>query len=594
MPRTDFADVAYCGIVRTDELGKAEVSFKLPDAITSYNIEAFALSQSGKEWCSVKQHLEVSLPIWAEFKLPKFIYPGDKSPATLYVKCTSGQFWLRLFCNGVPIEFSLLDAEQIAPCTYQGNQAKVIFEVQPGEWRAEVQDLVTQDYDVCVGTVGELGKFQEVAQRFQLLRAGETFDLRSHQVLELRVLSCLEKPFNLLCDATINYEHHCCEQTAAKLLAAVASLTAGGNAAKLRDVIIAGVAREQKMYLPGKGLALYPPQTGTGNAQADNYWGRIAAQYLCDLSTTGESLFGLAAVKSDRELEFALRSAIAIGEGAAAAYHLPIIPTQIANGRDAYRSFMGLASTRNEALLYARSYLKTKKRTHQNNVINRSEQAYCAAVLLMAGENCDLRWALNTVNQLANCLNGSGSLYSTVDSVGMIALMSALQAAGINLNGTVYALQEGEMRALESEEVFSTQKIEAIALLEGTALVEMKTIAIEDWSTFVADIPVKIQLSKTNSSLQPGDTVELIAEVESYEPGLLLQVCLPPALSRLEGGGEVKRFSVDFCGQTTLKIPLRVSGYTSPAGEHWRAVVRNMFNEEETGNSGLLRVQVGG
>ncbi|MEG4090350.1 hypothetical protein [Microcoleus sp. Pol12B4] len=47
-----------------------------------------------------------------------------------------------------------MDAEQIAPNTYQGNQAKVIFAVQPGEWRAEVQDLVTQDYDVCVRTVG--------------------------------------------------------------------------------------------------------------------------------------------------------------------------------------------------------------------------------------------------------------------------------------------------------------------------------------------------------------------------------------------------------------------------------------------------------
>ncbi|MEG4006363.1 hypothetical protein QUA41_11765 [Microcoleus sp. Pol11C1] len=267
-----------------------------------------------------------------------------------------------------------------------------------------MQDLVTQDYDVCVRTVGELGKFQAVAQRFQLLRAGETFDLRSHQVLELQVLSCLEKPFNLLCHATTNYEHHCCQQTAAKLLAAVASLTAGGDATKLRDVIIAGVARKQKMYLPGKGLALYPPEREWRDAvQADNYWGRISAQHLCDLSTI-----------------------------------------------------------------------------------------------------------------------------------------------------------------------------------------------IEDWSTFAADIPVKIQLSKTNSSLQPGNTVELIAEVKSYQPGLLLQVCWPPALSRWEGGGEVKRFSVDFCGQKTLRIPLRVTGYTSPAGEHWRAVVRNMFNEEETGNSGLLRVQVGG
>lgn len=84
------------------------------------------------------------------------------------------------------------------------------------------------------------------------------------------MLPSLEKLFNLLSDATANYEYHCCEQTAAKLLATVASLMAGGGPVQLRDAILAGVAREQRMHLPGRGLALYPPEETGGMAEPDH------------------------------------------------------------------------------------------------------------------------------------------------------------------------------------------------------------------------------------------------------------------------------------------------------------------------------------
>ncbi|HEY9743684.1 MAG TPA: hypothetical protein V6C90_24620 [Coleofasciculaceae cyanobacterium] len=175
--------------------------------------------------------------------------------------------------------------------------------------------------------------------------------------------------------------------------------------------------------------------------------------------------------------------------------------------------------------------------------------------------------------------------------------MTAMRTAGIGTSGTVRVLLNGRAMSLpEAMEVSSTNQIDAIAVLEGAALVELTTEVVEDWNAFRADVPVQVQLvvsqERANGLLCPGDTVELLVEVERYEPGLLVNVCLPPALSRLEGGGEVKRFSVDFCGRNLVRVPLFVTGHTLPAGEHWAVVVSNMFSEERTGNPGVLRVQV--
>jgi hypothetical protein len=600
VPRTDFSDIAYCGIVRTDELGQASLSFRLPDAIASYNIEAFALSESGTEWCSTKKRLDVSKLVWAEFKLPKFIYPGDKSPATVDVSCASGEFCLRLLCDGVPVPFSLVGALQTAADSYRGQRAQVMFEAQPGQWRVEVEDLVTQECDVAERTVDELGRFKGLARRFQLLLPGETLERQTHRALQLQLLPSLGKPFNLLCEATADYEFRCCEQTAAKLLAAVTSLMAGGDLVKLRDVILAGVAREQRMHLPGRGLALYPPEEMGGMAQPDDYWGKIAAEHLCSLGIVQESLLTWEATQSDPEIQQAVQIAIAIGEDAAFAYQLPLVPTQIESGRDAYRALMRSSPARDEALQYARRSLQRStadRKKLQGAVLARAEQAYCAAALLVGGSESDRALAVAATNQLANSLDSNGRLYSTVDSVALIGLMTAMRTAGIGTSGTVRVLLNGRAMSLpEAIEVSSTNQIDAIAVLEGAALVELTTEVVEDWNAFRADVPVQAQLvvsqERANGLLCPGDTVELLVEVERYEPGLLVNVCLPPALSRLEGGGEVKRFSVDLCGRSLVRVPLVVTSHTLPAGEHWAVVVSNMFSEERTGNPGVLRVQV--
>jgi hypothetical protein len=95
-----------------------------------------------------------------------------------------------------------------------------------------------------------------------------------------------------------------------------------------------------------------------------------------------------------------------------------------------------------------------------------------------------------------------------------------------------------------------------------------------------------------------GDEINLKVKIEGgYKVGDLLWVCLPEALSRIIGGGQVKKFSIDFEGKDEVSVPLAATSITvnrdggiSP--QHFAVCVRNMFEEERVGSPGLLDVSV--
>ena len=162
-------------------------------------------------------------------------------------------------------------------------------------------------------------------------------------------------------------------------------------------------------------------------------------------------------------------------------------------------------------------------------------------------------------------------------------------------------------------------KVELLRCVEGVIAAQVTTEVIEDWSAFKRELPVTVRLEKNGhvqKSFNVGDALDLVISVPKYEPGLLAHVCLPDALARVVGGGQVKRFSLDFCEQNTLRVPLAVVSATSlpttkdeeqgnfllrwlgvgnKGGaenvQHWAVIVRNMFKEEQIGNPGLLEVR---
>jgi hypothetical protein len=147
--------------------------------------------------------------------------------------------------------------------------------------------------------------------------------------------------------------------------------------------------------------------------------------------------------------------------------------------------------------------------------------------------------------------------------------------------------------------------------------VEVTAEVIEDWSTLRNELPVEVRLERdgrAQRSFHSGDALELVIRVRQYQPGLIAHICLPDALARVVGGGQVKRFSLDFCERPELRIPLAVLASTrlsgtrtgpgpahrpgTPGGrateqvQHWAVLVRNMFKEEQVGNPGILEVRI--
>jgi len=179
----------------------------------------------------------------------------------------------------------------------------------------------------------------------------------------------------------------------------------------------------------------------------------------------------------------------------------------------------------------------------------------------------------------------------------LICLLLGLKGAGIGTDGGNSRLKlDGiEMPLAEALAKSASGEVRHLEVVQGTAMVEITSEIVEDWNSFRDEIPVNVELVRRNrkgSSIRVGDTVDLVVRLREYVPGHLLHVCLPPSLSSLEGGGEVKKFSLDFTGRIELRVPLRATGFTLGQGEHWAVLVRNMFNEEQAGTPGLLLAQV--
>jgi hypothetical protein len=192
-----------------------------------------------------------------------------------------------------------------------------------------------------------------------------------------------------------------------------------------------------------------------------------------------------------------------------------------------------------------------------------------------------------------------GRLYSTVDSVAAIALMSELTRAGIIGGGAAVEI-DGKASTV-GEAVTWTDEIHEVKAVSGVAAVEVTRLVEEDWSRFDAALPVRVALEKDGRPtrrLNALDAVDLVVTLESgYKAGDLCWVCLPDALSRVVGGGQVKSFSVDFEGMNEVRIPLAATGVTvnkrgEPAPSFYAVCVRNMFEEERGGNPGMLDITV--
>jgi hypothetical protein len=574
--RAEFPEVLFYGLVPVS--GEETVRIPAGDALGSFAVEVFALA--GGDWAQERASFVVDRPVRADLDLPATVYEADKVTGRLRASAASGRAVVRLTRDGAAV--ALAGGSEAAMAT----PVELAFDVRPGRYVATVEDAATGERDVVEIHVGTPGKFRSLVREVGLLQKGDALTLDSAGALSLRILPGLDTPFKQLVDATADYGHLCCEQTAAKILAAVVMwLTSEGPAGrkKAESVILAGVAREKTMWKRGVGFAMYPESDGV-----NTHWGGLAAQHLWSLVSL-EDVPG-----ASKALAEAVRDGLAMADDVGKALKLRRVPERVASMADAFATARGPDSGRRNARAWMAAEIdlsgaSPRLRNGRDRVSERAALCHGAAALLALGDVAD---GVRVANVVTRQLNEQGRLYSTVDSTAAIALFGELQRAGIVGGAGRVKVNGREMTCVEAARL--SDQVETIEVLSGVVPVEVSRIHEEDWSRFSADLPLRIgfrdEAGAKTGRFRMGDRVDLQVELpKGYKAGDIVHVALPAALSWIEGGGKVKRFTRDFEGKSSLAVPLVVTGEIE-GKQHFAVCVRNMFEEERAASPGMLSV----
>lgn len=630
--RMQFPEVVYNNIVKVT--GEAKVEVRLGDSLTRYSIEAFALLPETMDWQRVETSLEAVQPVYGELTVSPFVLPGDPVMGSLDVGAASGGAIVEVRHDDEILPLFYADGNPVTPGLPIPSGSTLRFPVRPGAITAIVRDARKGGQDVSERYVTEPGKLRHISRRLRLLTPGDEVTAREPRVLELRPLPGLERPFQFFVEGAVKYPFGCIEQTSCKLLAMYTGyITNQENAEVARDyeaAILVWHKRLKSMYLPGRGFCFYPPEEG-GARKPDTHYAPRGVKHLLNLPAGKRS--GL----KNQALSDLLDDISTMVKDAAAYYKIGMEPQEITDCHAAYQVLVH--STDQQKRAAAAHFVRSRLREHDRQtyveapadqssyrlggmaVSTREETAYAAAALLAAKESADLPRAIAATNYLTAQLNEEGRLYSTVDTAACLALLLGLRESGIVTTGENGRVQINEQEMSLATALAYSEKVETVRCIEGVIAVQVTSEVIEDWTTFKNTIPVEIRLEQEGHAqkrFKSGDALDLVIRVPRYEPGLIAHICLPDALARVVGGGQVKRFSLDFCEKNELRIPLAAVGSTvlPPARDaetersllrwlgvhtrkddarhtqHWAVIVRNMFKEEQVGNPGLLEVIV--
>ena len=645
--RLQFPEIIYNNIVKVQ--GEASVEIILGDSMTRYSIEAFALSPDALDWQRVESSIEAVQPVYGELTVSSFVFPGDPVMGRLDVGAASGGAIVEVRHDDDILPLFFDDGNAVTPGLPIPSGSAVRFPVRPGAITSTVRDARKGGIDVSERYVTEPGKLRHIMRCLRLLTPGSEVTVLEPDVLEIKPLPGLERPFQFFVESASQYAFGCIEQTSTKVLAMYTGyITNQDNAKIARDyegAILVWYKRLKSMYLPNGGFCMYPPEEG-GARKPDTHYAPLGVKHLLNLLTavgTGVekgALGGLAPVhygesKAMREL---LDDIHTMATSAARYYNIDYPPREISDCHAAYQVLVSGASQKDKdtALAFVRSHLTEHNgqtyvgtqfiaplahKLYGMEVSTRQETAYAAAALLVAGDPADLPKAIAATNYLTGHLNEEGRLYSTVDTAACLALMIGLRKANVvtTANAGRVHLNGQEMRLADA--LSYDGKVETLRAVEGIIAAQVTSQVNEDWRALKSQLSVEVYLERKGRKQQRfkvGDALDLVISVPRYEPGLIAHVCLPDALARIVGGAQVKRFSLDFCERSVLRVPLAAISSTSfpkykdgetetnvlrwlgigskesSAGnvQHWAVIVRNMFKEEQVGNPGLLEVMV--
>ncbi|TDI48234.1 MAG: hypothetical protein E2P02_01445 [Acidobacteria bacterium] len=412
-PRSDFPSVLFYGLVPVS--GSREVTIPVGDTLGSFAVEAFALIDG--DWTDARSTVVVDKPVRVDLELPPAVHKDDRVVGRLRASTSSGRGKVRLTRDGAPVTLRGIDGDVVE------TPAELELEVVPGTYVAIVEDLTSGDTDAVEITVGEPGVLKSYVKELGLLLASDHITLDSADALTLRVLPAVDESFQCLLTATAGYAHLCCEQTAAKILAATFMYLASESDSERRtakEIILAGIEREKKMIRPGRGFVMYPETDGV-----NDYYSRATVRYLWNLHQLGK----ISELSSD--LRRAASEGTALADQAAEAHGIERLPQHIQTAADACAAATsGDASSAEKYFAEALDFSgdDVTVREIPGRVDSRATLAYAAASFIAMSQ---LEKGVRLANQVTRQFNDQGRLYSTLDSVAAIVLMIQLRSSGL-------------------------------------------------------------------------------------------------------------------------------------------------------------------
>jgi alpha-2-macroglobulin len=230
--RRDFRQTAYFNPrIITDAHGEAKVSFKLPEALTTYRLMAVAVTKDDR-YGFTQERVTTSKPLMARPSLPRFVRAGDSFEAGVIVskkafaggKVHVAATFTGLLASG-PLtrdvdlpENGSLEVRFAAQAQHPG-KALLRFEVTGGSER----DVVTQEFPVALPMAPEAAAIYGQTSAAQTEKLGELSAARD-DAGELSV--SLSSTALLGVDQTaldlIEYPYSCTEQLSSRILPLIA------------------------------------------------------------------------------------------------------------------------------------------------------------------------------------------------------------------------------------------------------------------------------------------------------------------------------------------------------------------------------------
>ena len=579
-PDQDFKDecsTVFAGLVKF-EMGKAEIDLPDLQANREYEVSVFAVSgMAGFDWVEATSRFTFNRFPYAEFCLPSQMHASDGAQGKLMFATKSRQARVTINVPGGKTISQVVDSNNLID--------QITFFAIQGEYSATVEDLNNDNESVTVKHLIQNPESSTTySRRIRILQPGESFQTQNSSTINnITLANRIQNPIKDMASSICNYQHCCCEQTAAKIRSATYLYLLSDPESEERffasKSIVQGVNRLREMQLAPGQFSIYP---NTRSAAGD-FWNLLVCQHLRFLSLLSNRNIEC------RELKSAIQCGIDISDSR--------IHSAANTALDHYLTFrFSKNDQRRISSLNSLVSLFNDPTKPTTAVQARTENAYIAAAFLCSGKPVLRNKGLQLTNQILQAMTSEGRLYSTLDSTAALTMLTELKSIGCNPSGKVRI--NGQLCEKSSAQFENCDLLDIEAVGEPVVIryQERKQIA---WGDFKNNVPINVSTTKNGnhmSSFKLGEKLNLqISLQHGYKFGDHALIYLPDSIAYLSFGGQVKQLNVDFVGESQISIPLAVTstsknGRGEQAPHHFAVYVRNMYDEERIGSSGWLKI----